>query len=311
MIDRVLAALDSSSKGECVALLASMVDWKEAFLRQCPTKGIQSFQRNGVRPALIPILMSYFEDRQMIVKWHGVMSEPWQMKGGGPQGSTIGILEYLSQSNNNADCVPQEDRFKFVDDLTTLEIIYLLNVGMATRNPKLNVRSDLPEHNQFIPNEHLKTQKYLNEIESWTNNNLMKVNPKKTKNIIFNFSTNNQFTTNVTLQDEPVEIVSETKLLGTIIQNNLKWDKNTETLVKDAWKRMQMLHAARKFTTNIYDLKQIYTTFIRSKVEHSAVVWHSSLTQENRSDLERVQKAVVKIIMGNRYSDYNNSLSVP
>ena len=69
-----------------------------------------------------------------------------------------------------------------------------------------------------------------------------------------------------------------------------------------------MLHAARKFTTNIYDLKQIYTTFIISKVEHSAVVWHSSLTQDNRSDLERVQKAAVKIIMGYKYTDYNNSL---
>ena len=76
------------------------------------------------------------------------------------------------------------------------------------------------------------------------------------------------------IQDEPVE----TKLLGTIFQNNLKWDKNTKEIVKDAWKRMQILHAARKFTSNIYDLKQIYTTFVRSKLEHSAVVWHSSLT---------------------------------
>ena len=42
MIDRILAALDSSSKGECVAVLASMVDWKEAFPRQCPTRGIKN-----------------------------------------------------------------------------------------------------------------------------------------------------------------------------------------------------------------------------------------------------------------------------
>ena len=41
--------------------------------------------------------------------------------------------------------------------------------------------------------------------------------------------------------------MNQTKLLGTIIQNNLKWDKNTEAIVKDAYyKRMQMLHAARK-----------------------------------------------------------------
>ena len=252
--------------------------------------------------------MSYFEDRKMIVKWHGVMSEAMEMKGGGPQGSTIGILEYLSQSNDNADCVPQENRFKFVDDLTTLEVIYLLNIGMASMNPKLAVSSSLPDHNQFIPSEHLQTQTYLKEIENWTSNNLMKLNPKKTKNMIFNFSINNQFTSNVTLQDEPVEIVSETKLLGTMIQSNLKWDKNTEAIIKGANKRMQMLHAARKFTSNIFDLKQIYTTFIRSKLEHSAVVWHSSLTQDNRTDLERVQKTAVKIIMGNKYKDYNHSL---
>ena len=41
----------------------------------------------------------------------------------GPQGSTFGVLEYLSQSNDNADNVPPEDRFKFMDDLTILEII--------------------------------------------------------------------------------------------------------------------------------------------------------------------------------------------
>ena len=69
-----------------------------------------------------------------------------------------------------------------------------------------------------------------------------------------------------------------------------------------------MLHAARKFTSNIYDLKQIYTTFVRSKLEHSAVVWHSSLTQKNTSDLERVQKAVVKIIKGSKYTNCDNGL---
>ena len=37
------------------------------------------------------------------------------MKGGGPQGSTIGILEYLSHSNNNADSVPKEDTGSSID----------------------------------------------------------------------------------------------------------------------------------------------------------------------------------------------------
>jgi len=37
-------------------------------------------------------------------------------------------------------------------------------------------------------------------------------------------------------------------------------------------------------------------------------VWHSSLTKENRQDLERVQKAALKVILRNDYKDYEGSL---
>ena len=164
MLDRILQALDNNSKGECIAVLATMIDWKAAFPRQCPTLGIQSFIRNGVRPSLIPILMSFFEDRKMYVKWHGITSEIRKLSGGGPQGSTLGILEYLSQSNDNADNVPVQDRFKFVDDLTVLEIIHLLNIGLASVNIRRTVPSNISSDNQIIPADNLKTQNYVNEI---------------------------------------------------------------------------------------------------------------------------------------------------
>ena len=54
--------------------------------------------------------------------------------GGGPQGSTFGIWEYLSLSNDNAECVDIKDRFKFVDDLSFVVIIYLVNIGIASYN---------------------------------------------------------------------------------------------------------------------------------------------------------------------------------
>ena len=63
----------------------------------------------------------------MSVKWHGCQSVPVKINGGGPQGATLGILEYLSQSNNNV-----RNRFKFVDDLTVLEIVNLLTVGIIS-----------------------------------------------------------------------------------------------------------------------------------------------------------------------------------
>merc|ERR1711895_226859 len=139
-IDRILLALE---KKESCAVLATMVDWKQVFSRQCPKLGIESFIKNGVRPALIPTLISYFQGRRMKVKWHGQMSTIRELKGGAPQGSSFGIWESLSQSNDNADSVPVENRFKFVDDLSFIEIICLLNVGFASYNIRAHVPSDI------------------------------------------------------------------------------------------------------------------------------------------------------------------------
>ena len=73
---------------------------------------------------------------------------------------------------------------------------------------------------------------------------------------------------------------------------------------------MQLLNKSSGLTSNIWDLKQIYLTYVRSISEQSAVVWHSSLSQKNRRDLERVQKAAVRIILGGKYSSYKNGLKI-
>jgi hypothetical protein len=92
------------------------------------------------------------------------------------------LLEYLSQSNNNADCVGVIDRFKFIDDLSILEIVNLLTVGIITSfNIKQQVPSDKPLHNQFIPPESLKSQDWLNVIDKWTEDQKIIIIEKKTK----------------------------------------------------------------------------------------------------------------------------------
>ena len=289
-------------------MLATLVDWQQAFPRQCPKLGVESFIKNGVRPSLIPLLINYFQGRKMKVKWHGKLSSERKLRGGGPQGSSFGLWEYLSQSNDNADCVEEQNRFKFVDDLSFLEIIYLLNIGISSYNVKAHVSSDLPTHNQIIPNSNLKSQIYLEKINQWTINQKMKLNVNKTKTMIFNFSKKNQFTTKLKIMNKDIEMVKETTLLGTIITDQLTWDRNCEELVKKGYKRLQLLNATAAFTNNRKDLKDIYLTFVRSVLEQSAVVWHSSLTSRNRIDIERVQKAAVRVIMGNNYNTYRQSL---
>ena len=91
------------------------------------------------------------------------------------------------------------------------------------------------------------------------------------------------------MQDENVDIINETKLLGTILTHDLKWSKNTSYLVKKAYARMQIIRKLYSFVMPIHELITIYEIYIRSVVEQSAVVWHSSLIQDQATDLERVK----------------------
>ena len=50
-------------------------------------------------------MINYFQGREMYVKWHDKNSTKRKLNCKGPQGGTLGILEFLSQSNKNADCL--------------------------------------------------------------------------------------------------------------------------------------------------------------------------------------------------------------
>ena len=146
MLHRILAETDNNSRGEIKAVLCTFLDWKEAYSRQSHILGVKSFQENGVRPTLIPVLISYFQSREIRIKWHNKLSQSRKMAGSGAMGSNIGNWEFDSQINHNADCVPAEDRYKFVDDLSVLEIINLLNIGLSSHNFRSQVSSDIPTH---------------------------------------------------------------------------------------------------------------------------------------------------------------------
>ena len=281
-LHRILTSLDKNSKGEVNAVLCLFIDWKQAYSRQCHTLGVQSFIRNGVRPSLIPLLISYFEEREMKVKWQGLISESRKLPGGGAMGASLGNWEYLSQSNDSADCVPEEDRFKFVDDLSTLEIINLLTIGLSSLSMKHHVPSDIPQHGQFIHSENLKSQEYLQKINSWTESKKMEISDKKTKAMIFNFTDKHQFTTRLNLKGTNIEVVDKMKILGTIINNQLSWDENCHEIIKKVNSRMQLIRELKSFGASNQEMSHFWILFCRSVLEQSCVVWGSSLTQENR-----------------------------
>ena len=160
----------------------------------------------------------------------------------------------------------------------------------------------------FLPPQNFNGHECLRKIEEWTRKNKTLLDSKKSNYMIFNFADSHRFATGMYLEDNILENVGETKLLGTIVSSDLKWTKNTEMLIKKAYQRMQMLHKLKSFNVAYKDLVIIYILYIRSIIEQSCQVWHYSLTDEDSNSLERVQKVACSIILSQEYTSYSNAL---
>ena len=130
-------------------------------------------------------------------------------------------------------------------------------MGLSSFNLKHQIPNDLPQHNQFIPPENLKSQNWLNTISNWTDEKKMKINERKTKTMIFNYTDKYQFTTRLAINNNPKEVNKSTKLLGTIITDNLRWDENCNNLIRKANMRMQLLHKIASFGLSKQEMKNI------------------------------------------------------
>ena len=308
MVHQILTILDSNDKKQKYAVICQLIDWSKAFDRQDAMLGIQAFQKTGVRTSLQPILISFFQQRTMTVKWNGSVSSPRDLPGGVPQGSVFGNLQYTASSNDNARVVPTDMCYKFVDDLSTLEKINLILAGLAQYSFSDHIASDISIDQRFIDGSTLKSQEYLNYIENWTNDNKAKLNVQKTNIMIFNFNENHQFSTRLYLENTLLQTINETKLLGTVVTSDLKWHRNTEMLVQKAFKRMQILHKLYSFNVNTNDLVEIYVLYIRSILEFNCQVWHHSLTELDSESIERVQKVACRIMLKSNYEHYSEAL---
>ena len=195
-----------------------------------------------------------------------------------------------------------------MDDLTALEVISLLNIGLSSYNFKQHVPSDVPENGYFMDSKNLKSQSHLDQINQWTNNQKMKLNTTKTKAMLINFTRKHQFTTRLKLDNVNLELVDSMKILGTIIENDLSWNENTDNIIKRVNKRMLLIKKIHSFGASTRDMVFLWTLYCRSILEQSAIVWSSSLTKQNKNDLERTQKSFAKLILKNKYTSYEEAL---
>ena len=181
LLDRVLGMLDRPGMR---AVLQASVDWASAFSRTDPTKTVTKMINMGIRSSIVSILIEFLEDRQMTVKFNSEESSLFPLVGGGLRGSWSGQQSYIISSDNNADCVPEDDQYKYCDDLSILELL-LLGDALTEYNFWEHVASDVGVDQKFLPTQKLDTQTRLDNIASWTVDNLMRLKESKSNYIIF------------------------------------------------------------------------------------------------------------------------------
>ena len=158
--------------------------------------------------------------------------------------------------------------------------------GLASYNFKTHVASDVAIHGKFLPIQNVQSQNHLQRISHWTKEKKMCLNKQKSKFMLINFTRKHQFSTRIELDNTPIQEITECKLLGVIIQNDLSFKKNTQSIIKKAYARMIILEKLYEFNLPVEEMTNIYILFIRSVVEQSCIVWHSSLTEDDHTALE-------------------------
>ena len=299
-------------------VLAACIDLSKAFNRVSHDLLVQDLFDMHTPAWLLNIIISYLSKRTMVLTYNGEQSQPKDLPGGGPQGAFLGGLIFIIKYNGAFLRPPipplmpgpvsesKAEKVKYIDDGTVAVSINLkkcLTNDPVSRPRPLNFH-ERTEH--ILPPENNLLKYYLDDTKEFTTTNLMKINTKKSKVILFNKSRKWDFPPEVGFPDDSnLEVVSEMKLLGVIVSSDLRWIKNTQYICQRAMARMWILRRMRTHHLDVDLICDTYVKEIRSILELAVPVWHSGLTLKLSRDIERIQKVALSIILGDSYINYD------
>ena len=106
LVQYIYEQIDGHGQGPtAVALMA--IDYSKAFNRVNHSVLVTILHDINVPPCAIRLLVSYLQDRTMVVHYRGAESSPQNMPGGGPQGGIlVGLLYNLYSNRTTGPCEP-------------------------------------------------------------------------------------------------------------------------------------------------------------------------------------------------------------
>ena len=297
------------------AVVMAMVDLSKAFNRVSHQMVIEDLYNMHVPPWLLLILVSYLTGRTMILTYKGEASSPKHLPGSSPQGAFLGIFFFIVKDNGaslrphiprimfNTTCT---DKFKtckkkscqkhakqthaiFIDDLSEAEAVQLKKqlVPDPKQRPFPLQYHERTQH--ILPQESSILQQNLKKIENFTTNNQMKINPEKSKLMLFNKSRKYDFPPEMHFQDGNfLECVEETRLLGIQLASSLSWESNTKAICRKAMGKMWLLRRLKSVKLQPELILDFYVKEVRPLLEQGVPIWNSGITRAQCRQIENI-----------------------
>ena len=151
---------------------------------------------------------------------------------------------------------------KFVDDgsvAVSLDLKKCLELDQISHPRPLNYR-ERTQH--VVPALNNLLQAYIEDTENYSIANKIFINKKKTQVMMFNKSRKWDFPPEIRFNDGTLlDVISETKLVGVMITDNLSWHKNTLYICQKARQKLWILRRMINLGLSDYLLQRNKVTF--------------------------------------------------
>ena len=256
---------------------------------------------------LLAILCSYLSRRSMVLRYQGASSSPRDLPGGYGAGTWMGGFLFIIKFNGICLRPPiprplsgnKAVQFKFIDDSSKAASINL-KVSLIPDSKIRPFPLKYQERTQMMinPEENLLQQE-LDRFHAECQKNKFVTNEKKSCVMTFNSSRKYAFPSEFTLGSSKIlQEKSTMKILGVMVQDDLRWGAQVSHMVRKASKAIWVLRRMRQLGVDEATITSYWVSEGRVHLEAGVPVWAGALTSSQARDLTRVQRRAVAAITG-------------